>query len=427
MAHIVIIGAGVAGVPAAYELRSKIGKNHRITVVNNREHFEFTPSNPWVGVGWRSNEQIIVPLRKPLSRRDIDFMSSPLVEIDPVGNGLKLADGTSLEYDFLIIATGPSLAFDAIPGLGPMQGYTQSVCTVDHASQAHDEYQKLLQNPGPVVIGAAQGASCFGPAIEYVMIVDRDLCKRKLRHKVPMTYVTSEPYVGHLGLGGVGDTKGILEAEMRMRHIRWICNASIDHVEQGVMHVHEHDSSGAIIKQHQLPFSYSMILPSFRGIDPLMNIEGLVNPKGFVTIDQYQRNTTFTNIYSAGVCVAIPPVEVTPVPTGTPKTGYMIESMVGAITHNIALELSGKSPDETGTWNAVCLADLGNTAIAFAAIPQIPPRNVTWARKGKWAHIAKIGFEKYFMRKIRTGNTDPVYEHYVMKMLGIVRLADKSG
>jgi sulfide:quinone oxidoreductase len=56
------------------------------------------------------------------------------------------------------------------------------------------------------------------------------------------------------------------------------------------------------------------------------------------------------------------------------------------------------------------------------ALPQIPPRNVTWARKGKWVHLAKIGFEKYFMRKVRKGDTDPIHEKFILKMMGIEKL-----
>ncbi|HSQ72657.1 MAG TPA: NAD(P)/FAD-dependent oxidoreductase, partial [Rubrivivax sp.] len=127
----------------------------------------------------------------------------------------------------------------------------------------------------------------------------------------------------------------------------------------------------------------------------------------------------------AGVCVAIPPVETTPVPTGAPKTGYMIETMVTAIVHNIADELAGRPVESKATWNAICLADMGDTGAAFVALPQIPPRNVNWFKKGKWVHLAKIGFEKYFMRKMKTGNSEPIYEKYVLKALGIVRLAEK--
>jgi sulfide:quinone oxidoreductase len=143
-----------------------------------------------------------------------------------------------------------------------------------------------------------------------------------------------------------------------------------------------------------------------------------------VLIDKNQRNPTFPNIFGVGVCVAIPPYEPTPVPTGMPKTGYMIESMVTAAAHNIAALIKGKEAKEEGTWNAVCLADFGDRGVAFVAQPQIPPRNLNWSSEGRWVHLAKIAYEKYFLRKVRKGQSEPVYERYIMKMLGIKRLRD---
>lgn len=236
----------------------------------------------------------------------------------------------------------------------------------------------------------------------------------------------SEPYIGHLGLGGVGDSKGMMESVMRHRHIKWICNAKVTKVEAGKMFVTEHDEMGNPKKEHELPFKYSMMLPAFKGIDAVFGIEGLTNPRGFIMVDPYQRNQKYKNIYSVGVCVAIPPVEATPVPTGTPKTGYMIESMVTASAHNIRAELDGKAPDHKGTWNAICLADFGDTGAAFAALPQIPPRNVSWFKEGKWVHLAKIAFEKYFIRKMKKGTSEPLYEKYVLGVLGIKKLKDKA-
>ncbi|HEX5629886.1 MAG TPA: NAD(P)/FAD-dependent oxidoreductase, partial [Usitatibacteraceae bacterium] len=202
----------------------------------------------------------------------------------------------------------------------------------------------------------------------------------------------------------------------------WICNAKIAKVEAGKMLVTEHDEDGKPKKEHELPFRYSMMLPAFKGTDAVAGIEGLVNPRGFILIDANQRNPKYRNVFAVGVCVAIPPVEATPVPTGAPKTGFMIESMVTATAHNIRAELDGKAGEEKATWNAVCLADMGDTGIAFVALPQIPPRNVNWFSEGKWVHLAKIAFEKYFIRKLKKGTSEPFYEKQVMKMLGIAKL-----
>lgn len=428
MAHIVIVGAGIGGMPAAYEIRELLGKPHRVTVVNSNPYFQFVPSNPWLAVGWRERGQITVAIEPCLSRKGIGFVPKTVLQIDAAANRLMLDGGEILDYDYLVITTGPQLAFGEVPGAGPLAsgggGFTHSICSVDHAQAFFAEYQKFLENPGPVVIGAMPGASCFGPAYEFAFILDTDLRRRKLRHKVPITYVTSEPYIGHLGLGGVGDSKSMLESEMRNRDMKWITNAKTTKVEEGKMYVTQLDDLGHVYKEHEVGFKLSMMLPAFKGVGAVAAVPQLCNPRGFVLIDEFQRSTAYKNIFSAGVCVAIPPVEVTPVPTGTPKTGYMIESMVSAIAHNIAAELAGKPAEAKGTWNAICLADMGDTGAAFVALPQIPPRNVNWFKKGKWVHLAKIAFEKYFLRKIRNGDSEPVYEKYVLKALGIVRLAE---
>jgi sulfide:quinone oxidoreductase len=422
MAHIVIMGAGIGGMPTAYELKAKLGNNHQITVVNSVDYFQFVPSNPWLAVGWSKREKITFPIRSYLEKKGINFIAQPVSKIDAEKNSLQLADGQTLNYDYLVIATGPKLSFDEVEGAGPNGGHTHSICSVDHAEKSWEAYQEFIQDPGPVIIGAMPGASCFGPAYEYTFIVNKDLRKRKLRKKVPITYVTSEPYIGHLGLGGVGDSKGMLESEYRNNDIKWITNAKVTKVEAGKMFVTELDMNGNLVKEHELPFKYSMMLPAFKGVEPVAAVEGLCNPRGFVLIDEHQRSKKYHNIFAAGVCVAIPPVEVTPVPTGAPKTGYMIESMVTAIAHNIAADLNGEAADAKGTWNAICLADMGDTGAAFVAIPQIPPRNASWMKKGKWVHFAKIAFEKYFIYKMKKGTSEPIYEKYVLKAMGIEKL-----
>ena len=421
MAHIVILGAGTGGMPAAYEMKAAVGNKHEVTVVNEKEDFQFVPSNPWVAVGWRQRKDISIPIGTYLNKKKINFIHQRVDKIDASNSKLELANGELVDYDYLVITTGPRLAFEEVEGSGP-EGFTESICVTDHAEKAWASYQKLLDKPGPIVIGAMPFASCFGPAYEFAFIVDADLRKRKIRDKFPMTYVTSEPYIGHLGLGGVGDSKSMLESELRNHHIKWVTNAKTTKVEAGKLFADELDANGETIKQHEIDFDFAMMLPAFKGVDAVAAVPDLCNPRGFVMVDKLHRNPTYKNIFSAGVCIAIPPVEVTPVPTGTPKTGYMIESMVTSIVHNIADELNGKVPTTTATWNAICLADMGDTGAAFVAIPQIPPRNVAWFKKGKWVHLAKVAFEKYFIRKMKKGTSEPLYEKYILKLLGIEKL-----
>ncbi|GAA4777622.1 FAD-dependent oxidoreductase [Stakelama sediminis] len=419
--HIVVLGAGLGGTIAAYEIREALGKKARITVVNKGEDYWFAPSNPWVAVGWREPEALRVHLPPVMAKHDIAYSGVGGRKVHPDANQLELNDGTKIDYDYLVIATGPDLAFDEIEGFGPDR-HTVSICETGHAKVAYDKFEELCANPRPVIVGAAQGASCYGPAYEMAMVLDTELKRRKVRDKVPMTFITPEPYIGHLGLDGVGDTKGLLESEMRDRHIKWITNAKVSSVEDGMMHVEEINDDGSVRKKHDMPFGWGMLMPPFRGVEAVMGVEGVSNPRGFILTDKHQRNPTYSNIFGLGVCIAIPPTGPTAVPVGVPKTGFMIESMVTAIAQNLKEVIAGKEPTHQATWNAICLADFGDGGVAFVAKPQIPPRNTNWASDGKWVHLAKIGFEKYFLRKIRKGESEPFYEKLALHALGIKKL-----
>jgi sulfide:quinone oxidoreductase len=421
MAHIVVLGGGIAGVSCAYELKQNVRREDRVTLVSNKPFFQFTPSNPWVAVKWRAKNDVVVDLASVLPRRGITFSAAGAKRVYPDENRVELGNGSSVDYDYLVIATGPELAFDEIEGFGPERN-TNSICDVDHATAANVQWEEFCKNPGPIVVGGVQGASCFGPAYEFAMIMDSDLRRRRIRDKVPMTFVTAEPYIGHLGVGGVGDTKGVLESEMRQRHIKWIVNAKVDKVEPGKAQITEVDDDGKTKKSHEVPFKFAMMIPAFRGIGAVRGIDGLTNPRGFIVVDKHQRNPKFRNIFGIGVCIAIAPLEQTPVPVGVLKTGYMIESMVTATALNVGQLVRHAEATHEATWNAICLADFGDSGVAFVAMPQNPPRNVNWASSGRWVHVAKVAFEKYFLHKIRAGTTEPYYEKAVLKLLDIGKI-----
>jgi sulfide:quinone oxidoreductase len=423
VAEVVVLGAGLGGTLLAYEMAPHLRPGDRLTVIGQSSRYHFVPSNPWVAVGWRARAEIEIDLAAVMARKHIRLLPQGAKRVHPAENRIELADGGTLAYDYLAIATGPELAFDEIAGLGPA-AHTQSICHVDHAEQAQAAFAAFCKAPGPIVVGAVQGASCFGPAYEFAFILDTELRKRRLRDRVPMTFVTAEPYIGHLGLDGVGDTKALMESEFRSRHIKWVTNARVTGVAPAVLHAEALDAAGAVAQRHDLPFRYAMMLPAFRGVAALRGVEKLVNPRGFVLVDEFQRNPTFRNVFAVGVCVAIPPTGPTPVPVGVPKTGFMIESMVTATVQNLAALLRGEPARARGTWNAVCLADFGDSGVAFVAQPQIPPRNVNWAAKGAWVHLAKVAFEKYFLRKMRTGESEPFYERFALKQLNIAKLKD---
>lgn len=425
MKRTIVVGAGLGGMSVVYELRQKLAKDHEVMLVGEGAEFQFVPSNPWVALGERTRDKVVLDITPYAKKYQIPFNSSGVSQIDATNNSLTTGDGQQWQYDYLVLCTGPRLAFDLIPGAGP-EHFTQSICHVDHAVKAYNAYLKLLESPGPVLVGAMQGASCFGPAYEYVLTLEHLLRKQKIRDRVPITFVTSEPYIGHMGLGGVGDSKSMMESEFRQRDIKWICNARTNSFTADVASVDEISRKGEVEFSHQLPFKLAMFLPSFRGSEAVAAVPGLCNEKGFVLTDEFQCSKAFSNIFAAGVCVAIPPLEVTPVPVGAPKTGFMIESMTTSIVENILSLEQGQPMATRPTLNAICLADMGDKGAAFVALPQNPPRNTSWTSMGKWVHVAKVAFEKYFLYKVKHGTSEPIYEKYVLGAIGIHRTKDND-
>lgn len=405
MTHVVILGAGIAGVSAAYALKAKLGPRDEVTVVSDKPCFNFVPSNPWVAMGWRERSDIAFPIAPYLESRGIKFIHSGVKRIQPDVIQVDLENGDALFYDYLLIATGATGMTDEVPGLAE---YTHSVIHVDQAERALAAYREFVRHPGPIVIGAAAGASVLGPLYEYAFLVDADLKRRNIRERVPITLVTPEPWPGHLGLGGEGASRDAVTAALMDTKISVICNARTLRVEPDTIHLVELDATGSEKQTHTLPYAYSMYWPAFGGVPGVRSATGLVNERGLVVVDEYLRNPDYPNVFALGACVAQPPVEVTPVPVGAPDSVYSITKACEIVVRNILAQLGDAPLTSHVPQRAKWLTDMGTTGAAYLSEPQVPLRDINWMRQGRWVHQAKVDFEKYFVNKIRlqpTGQT----------------------
>jgi sulfide:quinone oxidoreductase len=394
--QVVVVGSSFAGLTAALELRKHLDKQHRVVVLDRRPDFTFIPSLVWLPFGKRRPEDITFPLAPLYERKGIEFHNIAATGFDLESHLVHTENGEDIRYDKLMLATGPRLAFEKVPGLGPHGGYTQSICNLDHALLAADAWRRFLADPGPVVIGTAQGGSCFGASYEYLLNVKHRIDRAGLTDVAPVTFVTAEPFLGHFGLGGVGDSSQRVEAFFGKLGIEGIPNNVINEVRDGEMEL----EGGRV-----LPFAYSMIVPPFTGVDAVKEADGLSNPMGFIPIDDEFRHPEHRDIFAAGVDIAIAPPAQTLVPAGVPKTGQMSETMARVAAQNIAADINDTphKPMPLSELAAVCILDAGNTGIMFKADHVLGTSEHAHVMAGPQAHWAKVAFERYFLSTRKRG------------------------
>jgi sulfide:quinone oxidoreductase len=393
--RVVVVGSSFAGLTAALEVKQRMRERAEVTVIDQRDYFTFVPSLIWVPFGKRDAKDITFPLAPVYERRGIAFLNATAERFD-LDQQTVVTDHGDVAYDRLVVATGPRLAFEKISGLGPEQGHTQSVCTLDHALQTRAAWQRFLANPGPVVVGTAQGGSCFGASYEFLLNTRHQLEKAGLKDH-PVTFITAEPFLGHFGLGGVGDSERRVERFFDKLGIRGIPNTTIDLVSDGEMRL----GSGEV-----LPFGFAMIVPPFTGVDAVTRTEGLGNPAGFIPVTDEYRHPDHATVFAAGVDIAITPPKPTLVPSGVPKTGHMSEHMAKVAAQNIAADLEGGEHvhipvDELG---AICILDAGNTGMAIKTDRVLGGGKHTHVMAGPQAHWAKVAFEQVFLAARKRGS-----------------------
>jgi sulfide:quinone oxidoreductase len=385
--RIVIIGTNFAGYTAALDLKERIGNNHDILVIANTHKFLFFPSLIWYPFGLREEEDITFDVRPIYASHGIEFLEAEVTGFDPAGSRVLLRDGAPVQYDYLLIGTGPKVDYDYIPGL---REHSHSIVGLQPAQRTREGWQRFLKDPGPVVIASAQGAGCFGAAYEFLFNVRYQLAKHHLQEKAPLTYLTAEPFAAHFGIGGFGSAQKMCEWMFDHYHIRARMNSVIQEVRP----------DGVLLEGGEFhPSRFTMVMPRFLGVDAVRSTPGLGNANGFIEVDDTYQHPTFPNIYAAGVAVDVRPPAPTPVPCGVPKTGYPTEQMAKTAVMNIIADIKGlpKQRARFGDMAAYCIMDTGNMGMMIVGDHMLSPREHEFIIPGPEAHWAKIAFEKYFL------------------------------
>jgi NADH dehydrogenase FAD-containing subunit len=393
---VLVIGGNFAGLTAALEVKAELGNDVDVTVVSAADRFLYNPSLIWLPFGKRSAGDITFPLRPVFDAHGIGFVHAEATAIDPAARTVTTTAGDRWNYDYLVIATGYRNKFDVIPGLGP-DGYAQTITTLADAERAGVAWAKFLDDPGPVVIGATQGASCFGAAYEFLFNTSYQLRKAKLHGRVPLTYVTAEPFLGHFGIGGLPGGEKLLKMFLRKEGITAVTGVAMDEVTGDQVKL----ADGT-----RIPFRYAMVVPPFVGQDVVRATPGLADDKGYVPVQDTYQSKAYPEIYAVGIAAQVPVPWQTAVPIGIPKTGFPVESMAKVAARNIVASIKGepqRSHKEFGEMAAVCMMDAGNNGVLILADHMLPPRKAGVMIPGPQVHAMKLVFEKYYLWKSRHG------------------------
>lgn len=435
MSKIVVLGAGIAGHTAAAHLRRKLGKEHQVVIVSPNSNYQWVPSNIWVGVGRMKPKDVIFPLAPLYKRKGIDYIQAKVVSFHPEGNvqhdkqhvlaeyvyGEQKGQQVLVDYDYLINATGPRLAFDMTPGLSPATNKTYSVCTYDHAEHAWEALDKLVAEMRQgkkvkILIGTGHArATCQGAAFEYILNVDSELRRLKVRDMAEITWISNEYELGDFGIDGMlmkvngkaMPSHEMMEMIFEDRGIKWILKAGVNKVEDGLAHYENLDGE---LKTES--YDFGMLIPAFAGhgfkaydkdggdiTDKLfkgfMIVDADYTPKPYEewTVQDWPetyQNPSYHNIFAPGIAFAPPHSISRPrkSPNGTeifpapPRTGMPSGITAKLVADNIIDTVkSGHQhlhhKGSLGNMGAACIASAGygmfnGSGISITTYPIVP-------------------------------------------------------
>jgi NADH dehydrogenase FAD-containing subunit len=392
---VLVLGGNFGGLTAALSVKHELEGDVDVTVVSASDRFLFNPSLIWLPFGKRRPDDITFPLAPTFASHDVDFVHATATRIDPAAHLVDTTRGT-YRYDYLVVATGYRNDAAVVPGLDRANA-AYTITTLEDAVHAGEGWRRFLDDPGPMVVGATQGAGCFGAAYEFLFNMSYRLRKAGLTKQVRLSYVTAEPFLGHFGIGGLPHGESLLGMFLKKERIRPYLGVAIDHVATDAL---------ALTDGTEIPFTYAMVVPPFVGQEVVRKVRSLADDKGYVKVRETYQSEKYDNVYAVGIAAAVDVPWQTAVPVGIPKTGYPTEVQAHTAAKNIAAQIRGDAAEHTkpfGDIPAVCVMDAGNNGVIILADKMLPPRKHGLLIPGPQAHLMKLAFEKYFLWKSRHG------------------------
>lgn len=380
--RIVIVGSSFAGYTVALSLAKLLKGKHEILVIDRSSEFMFMPSLVWHPFGYRNPGDISFDTRPIYEDQGIHFLETTVY-------GFDLEDQTiytpkeDIYYDYLVIATGTKANYSSVKGFVPGMN-AWSICSLYEAERTRKAWKEFLENPGPIVIGAAQWAGYFFAAYEFLLNALYQLKTHGLLEKVPIHFITAEPHLTHFGIGGIQQDTKPCETLFDKYNVDWRTNAEIHELSENQVYL----EGGEKIKS-----AFTMIVPQFIGVDAVRTTRKFANPFGLINVNDEFRHNQYPNIYAAGGAVSIPQREDTFVPCGVPRTRNSSEVMAKTVAYNLASDILGGARISVSTDRIYefCKQDMDHLNFILFGADKSGDHDLDFIAKGsqeKWANLS---------------------------------------
>ena len=338
MKKVLVLGAGTPGTMGVNKLRPRLDSDTwSITVVDENEAHHYQPGYLFIPFGIYSRHDI-VKSRRDFVPAGVDFVIGAIDMVEPDENRVKLADGTVLDYDYLIIATGTRPRPDQTPGLD----------TDEYGKTVHDFYTlegaealaKAVRtwDGGRMVINVIEmPIKCPVAPLEYTFLADWYFHERGMRDQVELVFVTPLP--------------GAFTKPIASRHLGNLLDEKKVFVESDfyLMEVDASEQKLVSYDEREVPYDLLVTVPVNMGAEYVAR-SGMGDELNYVPVDKHTfLSKAHDNVFAVGDAANLP----------TSKAGSVAHFAVEVFTENFLRYVEGLEMIDQFDGHANCFIESG--------------------------------------------------------------------
>ncbi len=363
--HIAIVGGGTGGTVLANKLAERLGPeiergDVRVTLLNDGPDHVYKPVWLYVPFGQREPEDGRRPLDE-LVDDAVDLRIDRVTDLDTDAHQLQTRDGGTMEYDYLVLATGSTLEPERIPGLadGAHDYYSESGATALR--------EELLSFTEGRIVLSVVGTPHMCPAapLEFVFMVDDWFRERGLREDVEITY--TYPIQRVHGNANIGEWARPIMDERGIEVETFFNAESVD------------PDAETITSMEGTTLEYDLLV----GIPPHSSID-LIEEAGlgddWVDVDKHTLEAEAADdVYALGDTAE----------TGVPNAGSVAHYQAGVVGQRLASEVRGRPATATYDGKTLCFIETGMDSASFVEFDyENPPSPAPPSEKLHWSKLA---------------------------------------